>query len=62
VLGGGSLRQDALSSNGNIMNLCSGPIAVSPGDYFEIEATQTSGGSLIISNTNNTFFSIEVLR
>ena len=37
------------------------PLEVEPGDYFELEVWQSSGGNLDLLDANSTFFSIEGL-
>lgn len=55
--------RDRVSANGiTPMNARSSVVSVSQGDYFEVEAIQTSGGSLDVVANNVTWFALEVIE
>ena len=51
----------AVSGIATVINICSAPILVSAGDYFEVVASQSSGGDLDVQGGTNCWFSVEVL-
>jgi hypothetical protein len=59
--GGGAVVSDG-SGSGSTQQVCSAPIAVSPGDYFQALVTHTRGSDLSVLNSSQTFFSIEAVR
>ncbi len=59
--------ENGIGIGGNSTNASSGPIDVTPGDYFEAHVIQSTGGSINIAPTNAkngklTWFSIELLK
>ena len=46
VVGGSELRVGAASAGETVLSLASGMLVVAPGDYFEVQVEQTSGGNL----------------
>lgn len=61
VRGGARALQGPASTAGVTLNLVTAPLAVSPGDYFEIEVQQDSGAALNVTSGNSTWASIETL-
>lgn len=58
--GMGSDHRNAVERSG--ANLATSVITVSPGDYFELQVTQNSGGSLDLVALSQTWFSMEVIE
>lgn len=61
VRGGGREVVDAATGIGHSLNVVSAPMAVSPGDYFEIIVQQNSGSAINITSGNSVYASIEAL-
>jgi hypothetical protein len=61
VRGLSQVRTNAASAGGNVTYLSSAPIDVVPGDYFTVSVTQTSGGSLDVTEGFASFLCLEVL-
>lgn len=58
--GMGSDQRNAVERSG--VNFATSVITVSPGDYFELQVTQNSGGSLDLVALSQTWFSMEVIE
>jgi hypothetical protein len=57
------IEQQAVSasSSNTRQNASTGPIAVTPGDYFELKVFQNSGGSRLVRLGNDTWLTIEAV-
>jgi hypothetical protein len=61
VQGRGETVLDATNSGSQFQTIVTGPIAVTPGDYFEFRALQNSGGAVNVLSDSRTWAAIQAV-